>query len=342
MSDPQASAGAAPAAGPASAQGPARRGCRGGCFLLGLALALVAAVGLVIALSPSLQWSARATFSPASNDEAWRLLPAGRPIIAALDVKDLLESPVAHEIRPEIERAAASQGFDLGLTEDNARLLLLASDGRGFAAGAATGPRLSPLLLPRFDARWRPHVAAGGAAVTDGSAIIRPMSPGLVAYAVSESGQDATLALEAALSQAAHASQPPESLEGATLLVLVVPDDTLHRRMVASVPREAALHARNLVRLEARATAGESLDAVLRLTMRSEDSAAILTGALQQLDQVLTTGLIAFLAPFLGESARIVAKIPPFDVSREGGVVVVTMSATAEHLRALLAEIPGG
>lgn len=308
--------------------------------LLVLALvALAAAAALVFGVSPALRWSARAHVAPAPREDAWRLVPADRPVIAALDVQALLGSAVAKEIRPELERLAASRGFDLGLTERNARLLLLSSDGRGFASGSASGPRLSPLLLPRFDPRWRATVAAGGPAVTDGSAVIKPMAPGLVAYAVSEAAQDATAELESALAQAGRASAPAQSLDSSTLLIVVTPDAALRRRMTSSVPREAVPHAAALERLEARAVASETLDADIRLTMATEDAAALLAGALAQLDQVLTSGVIAFLAPFLGESAAIIAKIPPFDVVREGRDVVVTMKATPEHLRGLLKEL---
>lgn len=303
-------------------------------------LALLAAVGGIcaVAFSPALRWGAMATLSPSPDDAAWRAVPGGKPIVVAVDVRALLSSPVARALRSELEALARSQGMDLGLAERNARLIVITSDGRGFAHGAAAGPRLSPLMLPRFDPRWKAVEGAGAPAVGDGSAVIRPLDPGIVAFAVSEAGQDSMPALVAGLQEAATRPQDPLLLDGSALRITVTPDAFLKRRMTASVPRQAAVYAAAIERIDARMKAGDRIDAVVRLTMASDDAAGMASQALQQLSQVLSTGLVAFLVPFLGEDAAVLGKLPPFEVSRDGTDVVLTVAATPEQLRALLTE----
>jgi hypothetical protein len=308
--------------------------------LVVLVLLVAAAVAVTLAASEPWRWSARAAMRPVSDNLAWQSLPGDMPVFAVLDVPSLMSSPIARSVRPEIDAQARRWGFDLPLAEENAKQLALVSDGRGFATGIATGVKLSPLLLPRFDPRWHRVSLGSRTAITDGSAVIAPLDPGAVAYSVSEAGQDSSIALTASLTRAGRSPSTPVDLAGASLLIRVRFDDVLKRRIAMSVPRQAAIYVAGIDSLEARATAGQTLDATVRLTMQTEDAAAATTAALSQLHRLLASGLGAFLAPFMGENAGLVSKIPPFDATRDGKDVVVTTSATAEQLRELLAAVP--
>ncbi len=332
---------AVPAAAPAAPAVPSARGRRIGAVLLVLAGLAALAIGIALAVSPMLRWTARASFARPEPASAWRFVPANKPILAILDARAIFASAAWAELRPDLNALARRHGMDLGLAERNASFLVVGTDGRGFAEGAATGPRLSPLLLPRFDQHWQASVVAGQAAVTDGSAVIVPREPGVVAFAFAETRRDATPVLEAALAGPGTPVASALALDGAALRIVAVPDDILRRRMAASFPRDAARLAVAIERLDARILTTDVVSGEIALTYPTEDAASVAVSSLQQLDQALSTGLMALLLPFLGEDAAILGKLPPFDAEREGRIARITFTATPEQIRALIAEAPG-
>ena len=300
-----------------------------------LAVAGVLITVMVLGPAPSL-WTLRGTLAGSTDAAAWTHVPSGQPLVLACDVPGLLESPVARELRPALEDLAARHGFDTGLVEANVRLLIVSADApeQGFAV--ASGFRLSPLLLARFAKPWVVVPFHGAPAATDGATLLAPLEPGIVAWI--PAGVDPA-GVAASLDAAQLSSAEPLALEGSALRASLTLDDRLRARALRELPREASSLVASLTHVDARITPSEELGLRVMLTHRDEASATATAALLTQANTaaVLMRGAGSFAA-LLGPDAALLALVPPLTISREGSLVHVEASASAELVAKWLAE----
>jgi hypothetical protein len=301
-------------------------------------LALLLGATLIWLGPAATAWTVRASLAGAADDRAWSHVPAGRPVTAACDVQVLLSSPIARDLRPRLDALAARHGFDATLAESNVRLLVLSGEGMDFGYAVASGFRLSPLLLARVAPRWvsMPFTEGGTQweAAGDGSTVLVPLEPGIVAWI--PVGVDPGR-VAASLEAARVDPREPLSLEGAALRAMVDIDDRLREQASQQLPREIRKLVATLRRIDGRITARETLDIEVTLTHVDEAGALATTTLLQQANMAaeLVRAGGAFAA-LLGRDAALLGQVPPLKITTAGSDVVVHASADRAQAEAWL------
>jgi len=293
-------------------------------------MVLVAAMLLAVSLHPALRWTALAHAHRVRIESAFAHLPAGRPVVAAVDARRLLGARVSTgEARRALETLAASRGVDLGVASRFGDAAVLVSDGNTLLA-VAVGVPMSPFLL-----KWEPVDLEGRPAARRGDDVLVPLEPGIVAWTRAVSGGDAILAR--ALDEAATAPQPALDLSGDTCVHLVAEmTPTLHAQVERGLPDRLRRYAKAVVHAEATLAATDRATLHLTLLHADADAAAEAAKGLEMLDMANRSGVLSALAPMLGEQAEILSHVPPFDVERDGATVDITAVLDEDSLAAIL------
>lgn len=306
---------------------------------IGVAIVALLLAGALAWLGPAAtSWTLRASLAGAPDERAWTHVPAGRPIVAACDVQALLSSPIAQDLRPRLDALAARHGFDATLAAGNVRLLVLSGEDLDSGHAVASGFRLSPLLLARVASRWTSMPFTEGGtdwqAAGDGSTVLVPLEPGIVAWIpVGVDPGRVAASLEAARAD----PRAPLPLEGAALRAVVDIDDRLRAQASRRIPREARTLLAALRRIDGRIAAGSTLDVEITLTHADDAGALATTTLLQQASmaaQLVRAG--GAFAALLGRDAVLLGQLPPLAITQDGPDVLVKASADRAQVEAWL------
>jgi hypothetical protein len=304
-------------------------------LLLASALLFLVAASLFAAGSPPLRWSLAALVGGTPQEGQAHLSPRAA-VVGTAEPARLLKSPIGRELRPDLDRLAASQGFDLSLAEEQFDRAWFAGDGGQSWSVVGTGVPLSPLWLPKVNEDW--HAAGpfdGRQAVTDGNIVLTPLGPGLVLAAPVASQ---SWALEGALP--ARAAPPRVDFDGddQALRARVVIDSGLQQKLLRELPPQARFLATTLSVAELRLAVEDTLGIEVDLNHRGEPAARQSELLFQQVNSFAKAARSAgpLARAILGEQAELLMLVPELNVKRDGVVVIVTADCDAEILRGWL------
>jgi hypothetical protein len=307
---------------------------RAACGIAGVGGVVAAAA--VLWLGPgALAWSVRGLLAPAEPDAAWQLLPADVPIVVVAEPRRALGSVLARAVEPDLRELASLHGVDLALVRRHVERTLTAADGRDLVYTVGTGAMASPLLLPRFDSRWRRADVAGRPAVADDRVGVAALQPGqvLAAPVASLSGALALALAPRELEDSAVARLSAEEPDAA-LRADVRLDDALRRSLSSQLPSQAAAVLAALTRIELEAVPAETLRLSVRLEHRSEAEAQATQQLVFQVDALARLARRAGgLASLLGGDAALALDLPDLAVTRDGTTVHVRSDASPDLVR---------